>query len=151
MSGSGYHTGTVHGFLESPAIHDWKGRNKTLWHVCTMIFCVSVYSDVTDACDRHITDGIIMIEISIGVARSKVAGEVELLPREVPLLRDRDNGEVTAVVRPKQCAASDNGNDDRGGTMRATGGLEGAPVGIEGGESPKRVTEMREKREMGGK
>ncbi|MCD7471445.1 hypothetical protein HAX54_011894 [Datura stramonium] len=33
MSGSKYHIGTVCGFLESLAVHDWKSRNKILWHL----------------------------------------------------------------------------------------------------------------------
>ncbi|MCE3214862.1 hypothetical protein HAX54_000149 [Datura stramonium] len=56
---SGYYVGTVHGFRQSPAGYDWKDRDKTLWHVCTMIFCVSVYGDMMVACAQNLTNGMI--------------------------------------------------------------------------------------------
>ncbi|MCD9558814.1 hypothetical protein HAX54_016435, partial [Datura stramonium] len=52
ISGSGYHANTVYGFLESPAGHDQNGKHKTLWHVYTVVFFVSVCNNVTEAYAR---------------------------------------------------------------------------------------------------
>ncbi|MCD9646483.1 hypothetical protein HAX54_036354, partial [Datura stramonium] len=41
--GRGYYASIVYGFLEFPAGHDRKDGNKTLWHVCTMMFSVEYY------------------------------------------------------------------------------------------------------------
>ncbi|MCD7472394.1 hypothetical protein HAX54_013626 [Datura stramonium] len=83
MSGSWYRVGIIHEFLEFPAGHDWKGRNKTLLHVCTSVISVGVFMNV----EKELK-GTVTVQLSRATAKA------------IPLQRDLfHRSETVAAVK----------------------------------------------------